>query len=89
MTPFKTPLSFRFAPRWKEDMAVTCVKGSFVLPFWMGNPTVELPSQDRWTAVAPDWPSDQWDELHRALTLWCNGNGAALEISDRSDAHGV
>ena len=84
-----TPMYFHFAPRWKEEIVVSCAAGSFVLPFWMGNPTVELPSQDRWPQVAPDWARDHWESLYRALALWCAGNNAALEISERGDVYGV
>ena len=75
------PPMFRFAPRWKEELVVSADEGSFVLPYWMGTPTVELPSRDRWPEVAPDWTRGHWDTLHRALELWCRGNGVALEIS--------
>ena len=74
---------FRFAPRWKEELVVTADQGSFVLPFWMGRPTVELPSEAHWPVVAPLWAADHWQPLHRALELWCQGNGAALEVSEK------
>lgn len=77
-----TPPIFRFAPRWKEELVVSAAEGSFVLPFWMGKPTVELPSKEAWTSCAPDWAKDHWQALHRALELWCRGNNAALEVSE-------
>jgi hypothetical protein len=78
------PPFFTFAPRWKEELVVSAAKGSFVLPFWMGRPTVELPTKEAWPARSPEWAKDHWDTLHRALMLWCQGNGAALEISDNA-----
>lgn len=75
------PLFFTFTPRWKEELVVSAAPGSFVLCFWMGTPTVELPEKDLWPDRAPDWARDHWDSLHRALSLWCAGNGAALEIT--------
>ena len=80
---------FTFAPRWKEELVVNAAAGKFVLPFWMGNPTVELPSREAWATCAPDWARDHWDALHRALEMWCRGNGAALEISDRGEIWSV
>lgn len=77
-----TPPQFRFSPRWKEELVVSAAEGSFVLPFWMGRPTVELPSQEVWADRAPVWAKEHWETLHRALELWCRGNGAALEISE-------
>ena len=77
MTP-----QFHFSPRWKEELVVSAAEGSFVLPFWMGRPTVELPSKEVWPDRAPDWAKEHWETLHRALELWCRGNSAALEISD-------
>ncbi|HMS94417.1 MAG TPA: hypothetical protein PKA03_04235 [Tabrizicola sp.] len=78
----QVPPLFLFAPRWKEELVVTSKGGSFVLPFWMGSPTVELPTKERWHEVAPDWARDHWDALHKALEQWCKGNGAALEITE-------
>jgi len=73
---------FRFSPRWKEELVVSAAEGSLVLPFWMGRPTVELPSKAVWPDRAPGWVKAHWDSLHLALELWCRGNGATLEISD-------
>lgn len=72
---------FRFSPRWKEELVVSAAEGSFVLPFWMGRPTVELPTKDVWPDRAPAWAKDHWDSLHKALELWCRGNGAGLAVS--------
>ena len=77
----QVPPFFLFAPRWKEEIVVTTNGGSFVLPFWMGRPTAELPSKERWPTVAPDFARDDWDALHEALEQWCQGNRARLEIS--------
>lgn len=83
------PPFFLFAPRWKEEIVVTTNGGSFVLPFWMGSPTVELPTKERWPTVAPDFARDHWDALHKALEQWCRGSGAALEISGHSPVWSV
>lgn len=75
------PPFFTFAPRWKEEIVVSAAQGSFVLCFWMGRPTVELPEKDLWPDRAPDWAKEHWDGLHRALSLWCAGNDARLEVT--------
>jgi hypothetical protein len=72
---------FRFSPRWKEMMVVT---GHFTLDFWMGIPTISLPPEERWRAVAPLWAAELWPELKAELEDWCRDNNTKLEIDEKA-----
>jgi hypothetical protein len=71
---------FRFMPRWKEEMVVTGPGGTFVLAFWMGIPTVSLPPEPEWRAMAPVWARPLWTRLYEELAGWCGQNNATLEV---------
>ena len=72
---------FSLSPRWKEMMVVTGPGGSFTLDFWMGIPTVDLPTEEKWAEKAPEWARPYWHELKAELEDWCRFNNAALDIS--------
>ena len=48
---------FSLRAQWKEELVVTGPGGSFTLAFWMGIPTVDFPTEERWAEVAPKWRS--------------------------------
>jgi hypothetical protein len=73
---------FRFLPRWKEELVVTGPGGAFTLCFWMGIPTVCLPTEAAWPGKAPAWAADLWPALKDELASWCQQNNVALEIGD-------
>lgn len=78
---------FSLRPEWKEMMIVTGPGGSFTLNFWMGNPLVELPSEEHWAKVAPRWARPFWHELKAELEEWCQVNNARLEINDTASVY--
>ena len=78
---------FVLEPKWKEMMFVAGPGGSFTLDFWMGIPTVSLPSEKRWRDVAPDWAAGLWHELKAELEDWCANNGAALEVDAKAGVY--
>jgi len=82
MWPFGKRATFSFRPKWKEELIVSGPGGDFVLVFWMGVPTVELPTQERWSKIAPEWVKPLWSDLRSELEAWCGDNNVALEISE-------
>lgn len=73
-----------FAPRWKEELVCTMDGRQFVIEFSMGSPHVYLPGKGTWEQAAPDWARDQWERVHRDLSIWCRGQGAPLSVDDRA-----
>ncbi len=72
---------FSLRAQWKEELVVTGPGGSFTLAFWMGIPTVDFPTEERWAEVAPKWAQPHWHELKAELEDWCRFNNARLEIN--------
>lgn len=75
-----TAHTFRFTPRWKEELVVAGPGGSFILALPMGVLTACLPTEQAWPTVAPAWAIDLWPVLKPELERWCAANGAGLEI---------
>lgn len=73
--------TFRFTPRWKEELIVTGPGGAFILELPMGVLTACLPTEEAWPRKAPTWAHDLWPTLKVELEAWCAANRAALEIS--------
>jgi hypothetical protein len=63
--------TFKFEPRWKEELVCTGPGGSFVLEMPMGKLTVLLPPEDEWRVRGPDWARELWPLLHDELKAWC------------------
>ncbi|MFN6109953.1 MAG: hypothetical protein ACK493_06230 [Planctomycetota bacterium] len=78
------PIGFSFLSRWKEELVCSSDRGSFVLVFAMGRPTVYLPSQERWSKIGPKWARQAWAELHDQLRVWCEREGVCLVVDDES-----
>lgn len=72
--------TFRFEPRWKEELVCTGPGGSFILYLPMGVLTALLPTEEEWQRRAPEWARDMWPQLHRDLQAWCRQNRAQLVI---------
>jgi hypothetical protein len=82
MRPDTHKPEFRFQPRWKEELVCECDLGSLVLDLTMGVPTVYLPNEQVWPAIAPDWAKPHWQSLHDQLQAWCSGQNIPLQLSD-------
>lgn len=78
---------FKLQPQWKEMMIVTGPGGSFTLNFWMGIPTVDLPTEECWADVAPEWAWPYWHELKAELEEWCQFNSAKLDIYPKAQVY--
>lgn len=75
-------LSFRFEPKWREELVCTCRLGSFSLEMTMGSATeVYLPTEEAWQTRAPEWAKPYWDQLHAQLVGWC-GSRYPLFLSE-------
>jgi hypothetical protein len=81
--------TFRFMPRWKEELVVTGPGGQFILTFWMGIPTVCLAPWAEWQSSAPEWARPLWTQLYEELAGWCRENGATLEVAAGSGVYPV
>ena len=81
-------LTFHFAPRWKEELVVTGPGGSFILSFWMGIPTVNIPPEAEWRKRAPHWVQPLWTTLYEELAVWCQANNATLEVEKGASVYG-
>ncbi|TBR40404.1 MULTISPECIES: hypothetical protein [Dyella] len=68
--------TFKFQPRWKEELVCSGPGGSFVLELPMGVLTAYLPSEDAWRDKAPEWAKGLWLALHDELKDWCLRNKA-------------
>lgn len=78
----KAQTTFKFQPRWKEELVVTGPGGSFVLELPMGGLTAYLPPQNVWREVAPEWAKDLWPVLKTELEEWCKKNKADFHIDE-------
>ena len=58
---------WKFVPRYKELLDVSCPHGSFTLMFTWGVSTVYLPSKEEWVKISPVWAKNEWDDLHLNL----------------------
>ena len=80
-------LKFDFRSRWKEELVCSCERGTFVLVFAMGKPTVYLPSEQRWAEVGPAWAKEEWANLRDQLRAWCDPGSVELMIDDESELY--
>jgi hypothetical protein len=74
--------TFKFQPRWKEELVVAAPKGKFVLEMPMGEYSAYLPPLHVWQDIGPEWARDLWPILHAELEAWCKTNGAELRIDE-------
>ena len=83
-TPKAEPTSttFRFEPRWKEELVVTGPGGAFVLELPMGILSAYLPTEEVWSQVGPLWALDLWPILKTELEAWCVANKARFHIDE-------
>lgn len=77
-----TRTAFQFSPRWKEEVLVSGVGGSFVLDLTMGVMTAYLPNEENWKQNGPVWARELWPVLRDELEDWCRANNAQLIIDD-------
>lgn len=66
--------TFKFQPRWKEELVCTGPGGSFVLELPMGILSAYLPTEEVWRDKGPDWAKGLWPVLHDELLEWCRKN---------------
>lgn len=79
--------TFRFQPRWKEELVVTGPGGAFVLELSMGILSAYLPTEAVWRRTAPDWASNLWPMLKAELEEWCRCNNALLTIDETAHVY--
>jgi hypothetical protein len=68
--------------RWKEELVVTGIGGTFVLELTMGVLSAHLPTESRWNEVATDWALNLWPTLKTELEDWCKANKANFNIEE-------
>lgn len=81
--------TFRFQPRWKEELVVTGPDGGFLLELPMGILSAYLPTEAAWKRTAPRWASDLWPILKTELEEWCRNNNALLNIDETAHVYPV
>lgn len=72
--------TFKFKPRWKEELVCIGPGGTFVLELPMGVLSAYLPTEEVWRKRAPLWAKDLWPTLRTELELWCAANKAQFVI---------
>ncbi len=80
----KPRTTFRFQPRWKEELVVTGSGGTFVLELAMGVYSAYLPTQKAWNKKAPEWARHLWPILKSELGDWCVKNKAEFHIDENA-----
>lgn len=76
--------TFKFQPRWKEELVCTGPGGTFVLELSMGVLTAYLPTEIVWRANAPPWASDLWPVLEKELEVWCVTSKTKFVIDEKA-----
>ena len=76
--------TFRFLPRWKEELVCTGPGGSFILELPMGILTACLATEEAWQRKAPTWARDLWPTLKTELEDWCKQNNAKFVIDENA-----
>ncbi|MDP3660291.1 hypothetical protein [Phenylobacterium sp.] len=84
---FRRRQTFRFEPRWKEELVVTGPGGAFVLQLPMGVLSACLPTEGAWRSQAPAWAADLWPQLRSELGRWCEQNDARLLIEENAGVY--
>ena len=79
--------TFRFYPRWKEELVVTGPGGSFVLDLPMGIFSAYLPTEPAWRRQAPQWAVDLWPVLKAELEQWCVENNAKFYVEETAQVY--
>ena len=74
--------TFKFQPRWKEELVVTGPGGSFILELPMGIFSAYLPTESAWNKKAPSWAKELYPELKQELETWCKENKAKFIIDE-------
>jgi len=75
----QTP-TFRFQPRWKEELVCSCDLGSFVITMPMGVVSVDFPTEDTWEREAPVWAKPYWETVRTQLAAWCDSQKIPLYV---------
>lgn len=76
--------TWRFTPRWKEELVCLSGDGMLVLEMMMLEPHVYFPTEDGWRRHAPDWATARRAELLVELERWCTAEGVALTVDERA-----
>ena len=76
--------TFKFQPRWKEELVCTGPGGSFVLELPMGRLTAFLPTEAEWRKRGPEWARDLWPVLKEELAAWCKANKSDFVIEEHA-----
>jgi hypothetical protein len=77
--------TFRFYPRWKEELVVEGPGGSFILDLPMGILSAYLPTEAAWPSKAPAWAAALWPVLKTELEEWCRKNHADFYIEEAAN----
>lgn len=79
--------TFKFQPKWKEELVCTGPGGSFVLELPMGVLTAYLPTEAVWQSKAPRWAKGLWPVLRDELEQWCQQNKAGFVIDATAEVY--
>ncbi len=74
--------TFKFQPRWKEELVVTGPGGSFILELPMGVLSAYLPTESAWKKKAPNWAKELYPELKQELESWCKESKAEFVVDE-------
>lgn len=77
-------VSWRFTPRWKEQLACASAQGEVVLEMMMIEPHVFFPTDDTWARQAPSWAKNRRAELLAELAQWCTAQGIPLTVDEEA-----
>jgi hypothetical protein len=81
--------TFKFQPRWKEELVCTGPGGSFLLELPMGILSAYLPTEAVWLEKAPSWASALWPVLSSELEAWCIENKARFIIDASASVYPI
>lgn len=76
--------SWRFTPRWKEELACASAEGEVVLEMMVIEPHVYFPTEDAWARQAPSWARNRRPELLAELEQWCGAQGIPLTVDEQA-----
>ncbi len=79
--------TFKFQPRWKEELVVSGPDDSFVLELPMGILSAYLSTESVWERRAPAWARDLWPQLKQELKEWCAANKAQFIIDESAGVY--
>lgn len=76
--------SWRFTPRWKEELVCASPDGELLLEMMTHEPHVYFPTDEAWDRQAPPWVKNRRAELLAELEQWCVAEGIPLTVDEKA-----